>query len=210
MNVFTRFARTVRGRWSEPRSEHRSGSEGARPGCGGVVVPMVNSGAEARMMAQAAKYPPLGGRSVGGDNFYTYGRDYIDRANEETLLLVQIEHIQAVNAAEDILGVDGVDGCFVGPTDLALSMGLRRNGFDTDPMHRAAIQRTMDVCRSLGKLACSNSYSVEEAREKAEQGYDFVTMRSDGDLFWDSANDLLRKLKQQVKGANLPLSVGAH
>lgn len=174
-------------------------------GAGGVVVPMVNSAAEAKAMAQAAKYPPRGSRSVGGDNFYTQGQNYLDRADEDTLLLVQIEHIDAVNAVEDILAVDGVDGCFVGPTDLALSMGLKRTGFDSDPAHRAAIQRTVDVCRSLGKLACSNSYSLAEAREKAERGYDFITLRSDGDLFWDAANHLLKELKEQVRGA----SVGA-
>lgn len=172
-------------------------------GAGGVVVPMVNSGAEAKAMAQAAKYPPRGARSVGGDNFYTYGQNYLDRADDDTLLLVQIEHIDAVNAVEDILSVDGVDGCYVGPTDLALSMGLKRTGFDTDPAHRAAIQRTVDVCRSLGKIACSNSYSLAEAREKSEQGYDFITLRSDGDLFWESASQLLRNLNEQVHGAGL-------
>ena len=171
-------------------------------GAAGVVVPMVNSRSESRAMAAAAKYPPRGERSVGGDNFYTQGRDYLERANKETLLLVQIEHIDAVNAVEEILGVDGVDGCFVGPTDLALSMGLGRTGFDADPAHRAAIQKTVDVCRKLGKLAGTNSYSLAEVREKAEQGYDFITLRSDADLFWNSANDLLQRLKEQVQ---LPL-----
>lgn len=178
-------------------------------GAGGVVVPMVNSEAEARMMAQAAKYPPQGARSVGGDNFYTWGQDYLERADRDTLLLVQIEHIDAVNQVEAILSVDGVDGCYVGPTDLALSMGLGRTGFDADPAHRAAIQKTVDVCRRLGKLACSNSYSLAEAREKAEQGYDFITLRSDGDLFYNAASDLLQKLKQQVRGAHASLTVGA-
>jgi 4-hydroxy-2-oxoheptanedioate aldolase len=177
-------------------------------GAGGVVVPMVNSAAEARAMAQAARYPPRGGRSVGGDNFYTYGPNYMDVADEDTLLLVQIEHIDAVNAVEEILSVEGVDGCFVGPTDLALSMGLTRKGFESDPAHRAAIQRTVDVCRTLGKLACSNSYSLAEAREKAEQGYDFLTLRSDGDLFWDAASHLLKGLKEQVRGTSAA-SIGA-
>lgn len=172
-------------------------------GAGGVVVPMVNSGAEARIMAGAAKYPPKGQRSVGGDNFYTWGQNYVEGADEKTLLLVQIEHIDAVNAVEEILGTDGVDGCYVGPTDLALSMGLNRTGFESDPAHRAAIQKTVDVCRKLGKLACSNSYSLDEAREKAEQGYDFITLRSDGDLFWDAASDLLKTLKEQVHGARV-------
>ena len=172
-------------------------------GAGGIVVPMVNTLAEAKAMAQAAKYPPLGARSFGGDSFYTCGRDYFEHANQDTLLLVQIEHIDAVNAVEDILSVDGVDGCFVGPTDLALSMGLPHRGFESDPAHCAAIQRTVDVCRSLGKIAASNSYNLDEARQKAEQGYDFITLRSDGDLFWDSATQLLRNLKEQVQNTSV-------
>jgi hypothetical protein len=67
----------------------------------------------------------------------------------------------------------------------------------------------VDVCRGLGKLACSNSYNLAEAREKAEQGYDFITLRSDGDLFWQSSFDLLQKLKEQVRGANILLTAGA-
>jgi 2-keto-3-deoxy-L-rhamnonate aldolase RhmA len=176
-------------------------------GAGGVVVPMVNSAAEARMMAEAAKYPPLGGRSVGGDNFHTQGENYLEHANEETVLLVQIEHIDAVNAVDDILGVDGVDGCFVGPTDLALSMGLGRTGFEADPAHRAAIQKTVDACCRLGKLAACNAYSLVEAGEKAAQGYRFVTLRSDGDLFWDAATRLLKGMHEQVQG--VPAGVGA-
>jgi 2-keto-3-deoxy-L-rhamnonate aldolase RhmA len=172
-------------------------------GAAGVVAPMVNSAAEARLLAQAAKYPPRGGRSVGGDSLYTIGPNYMERADEETLLLAQIEHIDAVHAVEEILSVDGVDGCFVGPTDLALSMGLGRTGFDADPAHRAAIQKTVDVCRRLGKLACSNSYSLTEAREKAAQGYDFVTLRSDEDLFWTAGCELVQGMKE-MQGETWP------
>ena len=95
-------------------------------GAGGVVVPMVKSVETARALARAAKYPPLGERSLGGDNYLHYGADYFERANEETLLLVQMEHRDAVERAEEIMALPGVDGCFVGPVDLALSLGLSR------------------------------------------------------------------------------------
>ncbi|MEX0679173.1 MAG: aldolase/citrate lyase family protein, partial [Pirellulales bacterium] len=98
----------------------------------GVVVPMVNSAAQAQAAAQAAKYPPLGCRSFGGDAAWHYGDDYYERANDETLLLVQIEHIDAVNQVELIMATPGVDGCFIGPTDLALSMGLARTDYERD------------------------------------------------------------------------------
>jgi 2-keto-3-deoxy-L-rhamnonate aldolase RhmA len=167
-------------------------------GAGGIVVPMVNSPEEATRAARAAKYPPLGERSIGGDAGYHYGANYPERANQETLLLVQIEHIQAVNAVNQILSVPGVDGCFVGPTDLALSMGLPRTAFKDVPEHQAAIQRTLDSCLKLGKLACCNTYSGEEAREKARQGYQCITLESDSVLFFRAAKNLLEGLREQV------------
>ena len=144
----------------------------------------------------AAKYPPQGGRSIGGDPWYHYGRSYPVEANRQTILLAQIEHIDAANAVGEILSVDGVDGCFVGPTDLALSMGLSHVGFETDDRHRAAIQRTVDVCLSLGKIAASNCYNLADAGEKLAQGYNWITFRSDMDLFLSSAQSLLNDLRQ--------------
>lgn len=172
-------------------------------GAGGVIVPMVNSREESALMAAAAKYPPLGERSIGGDLRYHYGESYADNANEETVLLVQIEHIRAVENVEGILSVPGVDGCFVGPTDLAVSMGLSRKGFDNIPELRQAIQKTVDVCRKLGKLAAINSYSIVEAGEKRAQGFSCITMRSDADLFIDSARSLLGSLRDR-EGENTP------
>ena len=122
-------------------------------GAHGVVVPMVNSREEAEQAAQAAKYPPLGARSRGGDAWYHFGDNYTEVANETTVLLVQIEHIRAVELAEKILAVDGVDGFLMGQVDLALSMGLSDKHFSENREHQAAIQHTVDVCNSLRKLA---------------------------------------------------------
>ena len=166
-------------------------------GAQGIVVPMINNREAAEKAAAAAKYPPLGERSIGGDSWYHWGKDYPETANEMTWLLVQIEHIDAVNAVEEILSVDGVDGCFVGPTDLALSMGLTRQDVDTSAEVAAGVQKTLDVCRRLGKIACCNTYSVAEAREKAGQGYGCITMKSDVDLFVESASRLLKELRDQ-------------
>ena len=166
-------------------------------GAQGIVVPMINSRDAAEKAAAAAKYPPLGERSSGGDSWYHWGKDYPETANEKTWLLVQIEHIDAVNAVEEILAVEGVDGCFVGPTDLALSMGLTRQDVDTSAEVAAGIQKTLDVCRRLGKIACCNTYSVAEAKEKAGQGYGCITMKSDVDLFVESASELLRELRDR-------------
>jgi 2-keto-3-deoxy-L-rhamnonate aldolase RhmA len=164
----------------------------------GVVVPMVNSRQEAKQAAEAAKYPPLGNRSKGGDLARHYGANYFDRANQETVLLVQIEHIQAVKSVEQILSLEGVDGCFMGQVDLALSMGLSPNNFASDPEHKAAIQKTVDQCRSLNKLAGYNAFSLEEAEERKEQGFRCITMRSDVDIFLEASEQLLGDLRNRV------------
>src|SRR6266566_622079 len=95
-------------------------------GAMGIVVPMVNSREEALAAVSAAKYPPTGTRSVGGSvhalNFRTSAADYFAHADEEILVVLQCEHIQAVENADAIFSVPGIDAIFVGPNDLAASM----------------------------------------------------------------------------------------
>jgi 2-keto-3-deoxy-L-rhamnonate aldolase RhmA len=170
-------------------------------GARGVIVPMVNSVDEARSMAAAAKYPPLGCRSFGGDAAWHYGDDYPERANDETLLLVQVEHVDAVNQVEQMMAVPGVDGCFIGPTDLALSMGLARTGFENVPAHREAIARTLSACRAHGKLACSNTYAMSEVVEKIAAGFDCITFKSEADLLMSAGRELLAQLRERTAGA---------
>lgn len=94
-------------------------------GVDGILVPMVNSGDEARRAVAACKYPPLGIRSVGPWRVSDYYRDddaYLRRANDDIVVMIQIEHIDAVNAVDDIIRTPGIDAFFVGPSDLAASM----------------------------------------------------------------------------------------
>lgn len=165
-------------------------------GAQAVVVPMVNSVAEAVAAAQNAKYPPLGERSVGGDFPVHQGEDYTERANRETQLLVQVEHIDAVRSIDEILAVPGVDGCFVGPTDLALSMGMTRYGFATNPDHCEAIRRTLEATHGSGKIACCNSYSLADAEDRFAAEWNCVTYRSDVDLLMNAGKDLCGQLRE--------------
>ncbi len=97
-------------------------------GAWGVVVPMVNSREEAERAVEATRFPPAGARSVGGSmpaiRYGTSGGEYLKHANDEVLLVLQIEHITGVEHADEILSVPGVDACFIGPNDLAASMGI--------------------------------------------------------------------------------------
>jgi len=167
-------------------------------GARGVVVPMVNSLAEAEAVARAAKYPPLGCRSMGGDPAWHYGEDYPERANRETLLLVQVEHIDSVNQVEAIMALPGVDGCFIGPTDLALSMGLPRTDYENHADHRAAMARTLAACHAHSKLACVNTYSMKDVQEKIAAGYDCITFKSEAEFFINAGRGLLTQLREHA------------
>ncbi len=94
-------------------------------GAFGIIAPMVMSREQAEQNVRAAKYPPQGNRSVGGGaftlNFQATSQEYFDRANEEILVVLQCEHIQAVDNFEEIFSVPGIDAVFVGPNDLVRS-----------------------------------------------------------------------------------------
>lgn len=96
-------------------------------GADGVIAPLVRTAAEARQLVQACKYPPVGLRGVGFCRANGYGlrvEEEFRRANEEVLVAVQIEHIDAVEAIDEILSVPGIDAAFIGPYDLTASMGI--------------------------------------------------------------------------------------
>jgi 4-hydroxy-2-oxoheptanedioate aldolase len=167
-------------------------------GATGVIVPMTNSQKDAERCAAAAKYPPRGERSSGGDPWYHYGSHYPRTANDDTLLFVQMEHIKAAECIDEMLAVDGVDGCYVGPTDLGLSLGLPHDDFESDAAHIDAITRTVEACRRHKKIAATNTYSLNDAKAKAIQGFNWITLRSDMDLFIDSASSQLTGLRATV------------
>src|SRR5918995_2956478 len=96
-------------------------------GAAGVLVPMVNTKADAELAVAMTKYPPLGYRGIGLARAQGYGEDfdeYVKRANDDTLLMVIIEHKDAVANIEEILSVPGIDGTFIGPYDLSMSLGI--------------------------------------------------------------------------------------
>ena len=96
-------------------------------GAAGVLVPMVNTKEDAELAVKSVKYPPLGFRGAGLARAHGYGpgfEEYMRRANDDTLLIVQVEHVDAVRNIDAILSVPGIDGTFIGPYDLSSSMGI--------------------------------------------------------------------------------------
>jgi 4-hydroxy-2-oxoheptanedioate aldolase len=158
----------------------------------GVVVPMVMNASEAERAARASRYPPVGARSIALSARATlYGADYLDRANDEVAVIVQIEHIDAVSRAEEILSVPGVDLGFVGPSDLAWSMGVDPGC----PEHEAAIAQTLAAARRVGRPMGILTPGGTAARLRAEQGFLFVGAGSDLGHMKSAAADAVKSAR---------------
>jgi 4-hydroxy-2-oxoheptanedioate aldolase len=158
----------------------------------GIVVPMVNSAEEAEAAAFATRYPPRGGRSAGAHLAGFHGSDYADWIDDEVFLAVQIETEGAVDCAEEILAVDGVDGCFIGPVDLGLTMGIDPGTDEGGEALERAILRTLDACRKTGKLP--GLWAGDKPQDRVEQGFLFVAVASDLSFLHSGADELLRRL----------------
>lgn len=151
-------------------------------GAHGVIVPMVNSAAEAKQAVAAVHYPPKGRRGVGLARAQGYGTSfdrYLDWVNRGPLVIVQIEHIDAVNNMEAILAVEGVDGFIIGPYDLSGSLGVPGE-FD-HPFMKNAMQRIETVGAASGKAPGIHVIepNLDELKSRIEQGYRFVAYSLD-------------------------------
>lgn len=149
----------------------------------GVICPLVNSVEDAKALVDASSYPPLGGRSFGPARGLLYGGpDYAQHADATIVRLAMIETREGLAAVDDICAVDGLDGIFVGPSDLGLNLGRGTAADPSDPDVRAAIDRCLAAAKAAGKRAGLFCPSGAVARRRAEQGFDFVVPNSDANL----------------------------
>jgi 4-hydroxy-2-oxoheptanedioate aldolase len=149
-------------------------------GAMGLVVPMVNSVADAEKAVGNFKYGPKGQRSFGGSRIGSYIEgDYRFWADDQLACIVMIETVEAVEHAEEILAVEGVDGCFIGPTDLALSMGLRMDQIGPGTEHEAAMMHVLEAGKKVGTAVGKHCFSAEEVNQRIAQGFQFLACASD-------------------------------
>lgn len=146
-----------------------------------LLIPMIETGAEAAAMVRAMLYPPEGVRGVGAALARASGfgarSGYLDSANDEVCLLLQVESVAALANLEAIAGTDGVDGVFIGPADLSASMGFR--GRPNAPEVKAAITDAIARIRAQGKAAGILSTDEAVAKHWLELGATFVAVGSD-------------------------------
>ncbi len=150
-------------------------------GAQNILVPMISSAAEAQAVVEAVRYPPRGRRGVGSalarSARWNRVEDYLADADQHVSLFVQIETIEGVDAAAEIAAVDGVDGVFVGPSDLAASMGLL--GQQTHPEVTAAVLRAFDAVRAAGTPVGVNAFDPAAAQSYLDAGASFVLVGAD-------------------------------
>ncbi len=149
-------------------------------GAFGIIVPMVNTRAEAEAVAASVRYAPKGARSWGPVRGAIYGgADYFSKAADELLTLVMLESVEALRNAREILGVDGVDGCFVGPADLNITLGYSPESPDLGAPTEAGIAAILKIAQEAGKVAGIHAVSIDDARRRVAQGFRFVTIMAD-------------------------------
>ncbi|MEY4417176.1 MAG: hypothetical protein RIQ53_4469 [Pseudomonadota bacterium] len=157
-----------------------------------VLVPMVDTAAQAAELVRAVRYAPQGVRGVGAAVAraarWSTRTDYIEQANDETCLLVQAESVTALSNLEAICAVEGVDGVFIGPADLAASMGHR--GHAGHPEVQAAIEQAITRIRAAGKAPGILTGDTTQARRYLALGAQFVAVGIDVLLLVDAARRL--------------------
>jgi 4-hydroxy-2-oxoheptanedioate aldolase len=150
-------------------------------GAEAVIVPLVNSAADAAKAARACRYPPDGVRSHGlARGVQSLGRA-ADEVNRNVLCFPMIETREGVAAVDEICATPGVDGVYIGPSDLALSLGLRP-GAAPGPEHAEAIERIRSACERAGIVPGIHCYNGAGGRDRSAQGFRMVTVCADASL----------------------------
>jgi 4-hydroxy-2-oxoheptanedioate aldolase len=165
-------------------------------GAQSVLVPYVQNPEEAERAVRSVRYPPAGVRGVAvASRASNYGRTvgYLNNANSEICLLVQVETRPALDQLEAIAKVEGVDGVFVGPSDLAASLG--HIGNPQHPEVQSALEDAAHRLKAMGKPAGILTPNEEEARRYIGWGYSFVAVGADLGLLARGADVLAKKFK---------------
>jgi 4-hydroxy-2-oxoheptanedioate aldolase len=183
------LARTT---WNDPAQIMRLLDAGAY----GLICPMINTRAEAEAFVGACRYPPLGYRSLGPTRARVYaGADYAQGASEAIVALAMIETEQALDNLGDILATPGLDGVFVGPGDLGLSL-TGQTGMDmTEPVLADALARIARRAQESGRVAGIWVPDSDTGQRMRRLGYQFITLSSDTRLLSAAAESIVKAMR---------------
>lgn len=168
-------------------------------GAYGVIVPMVNTKQDALSAVSAVRYPPEGKRGVGLGRAQGYGLDfegYKRWQKKNSVVIVQVEHIDAVNNLEDILSIDGVDGFIIGPYDLSASLG--QPGNFNHPEVKKALDKVKAISKDVKKVRGIHIIQPDhaEAKRRIREGYNFIAFSLDALFLGKCCIEELSKIRK--------------
>lgn len=160
-------------------------------GAYGIIIPHVSTPKEAEKLAKAMRYPPIGTRSAGTGRIAAMGGDYRTTIDSQVMVIPQIEDMEGINNAEGIMSVDGIDVGFLGPNDLALSMGVSPG----HPDHEAAIQKMLAACKKVGKPCGIPQRDLPGIKKRIADGFLFIDTACDLRLLQVAAEAVLKAVR---------------
>ena len=188
----TQAVSLVRLPWNDPAVIMRMLDAGAQ----GLICPMINTPADAARFVGACRYPPQGYRSAGPIRAEQYVQgDYVAQANQSVTALAMIETVEAMDNLETILDTPGLDGVYIGPADLSISMGLPKRGDLDDPSLREAVKHILERTQARGLIAGLPAYQPEKARQMKQMGFDFITPFKDSSELQNRARQVLKQVR---------------
>ncbi len=165
-------------------------------GAYGLVIPMVNTRAEAEVVLQSVRYAPGGTRSWGPLRGWLYGGpDYFANARDELLIVAMLETAEAVRSAKEILSVPGIDACFIGPNDLSIALGFPSELSVYPRPVEDAILAIRDAAVATGKAAGIYTPSAAAAKDRLAQRFQFVCIQNDFGMVATAAAEALRAVR---------------
>lgn len=171
-------------------------------GAKGLIIPMLNNIDDFKRVIDFSKYTPIGKRGFAGVRSNAYGyhenigkdiKDFMKKCNEDVLVLPQCETVDALENIEQILDLEGIDGIFVGPFDLSISLGIPVQ-FE-HPRFKAAMDRILSACESAGKFALIYAGTLQKVQEAFIQGFDSVAYNIDASIFIEGYKNAIKKIR---------------
>lgn len=174
-------------------------------GAYGIICPMINTRAECEAFVGACRYAPKGYRSFGPVRATWYGgADYFKHANETIITMAMIETRQAVDNLDDILSVPELDSLYIGPNDLAISLGYAPSGVPTDPVVIDAIKTIVAGAKRHGIYAGIHCGSTAMAKQMIALGFQFVTLLADNAFLASAAKSAVAEMRTGQPAAGKP------
>jgi 4-hydroxy-2-oxoheptanedioate aldolase len=188
----------VRVPWNTPADIMKSLDAGAY----GVICPMVNSRRECEAFVGACRYAPRGYRSSGPIRATLYGGpDYHAKADDTVLAIAMIETREALDNLDDVLSTPGLDGIYVGPSDLSISLGFSPGLDKTDEFMISALQKIVDGCKRHKVRPGLHTGSSAYAKRMIAMGFQFVTLLGDARLLTMAGQQVIREMRDGTPAA---------